>query len=113
MAAGFVVWGASCVAFHVSLASDVKQVAYLAGFLVVVGVVTLFADSPEQTGTRGLRWAGVVTTVTLLVALEVALTLNHVERCQRLRRRGDVREPERDRDRALPPCLRRLRLLRR
>ncbi len=78
MAAGFMVWGASCLAFHVSLASDVKQVAYLAAFLVVVGIFTLFAGSPDQSGMRALRWAGVVTTITLLLALEVALTLNHI-----------------------------------
>lgn len=78
MAAGFAVWGASCLFYGVSVSSMIKEVGYLASFIVVVGIVIWFAESRDRTGMRTLRWAGVVTTGTLIVALGVALTINHI-----------------------------------
>ncbi|MDX6296959.1 MAG: hypothetical protein QOI51_816 [Nocardioidaceae bacterium] len=78
MAAGFAVWGASCLLYRVSVSSMLKEVGYLVSFVVVVGIVILFAESRDRTGIRMLRWAGVVTTCTLILALGVALTINHI-----------------------------------
>lgn len=79
MTAGFAVWGAACVFSSVTISPVVKQVAYLGSFVVVVAVLILIAESLDMVGIRVLRWAGVVTTVTLVAALGFALTFNHVD----------------------------------
>lgn len=78
MAAGFAVWGAASVFHGIALASAVKQCAYLGSFVLMVAALIGFARSTDLAAMRVLRWAGVVTTATLLVALELALTLNSV-----------------------------------
>lgn len=79
MAAGFAVWAAASLFHAVSLASVVKQYAYLGGFVLIVAALIGFAESTSQSAMKILRWAGVVTTCTLLAGLLLALTINHVD----------------------------------
>ncbi len=78
IAAGFAVWGAASLFNSVSLAAELKQCFYLGSFVLVVAAFLCFAESEDQSAMRLLRWAGVLTTCTLLAALELALTINHV-----------------------------------
>jgi len=78
MVAGFAVWAAASLYNSVSLASELKQCFYLGSFVLVVAAFVCFAESKDQSAMRVLRWAGVVTTCMLLAALELALTINHV-----------------------------------
>jgi hypothetical protein len=93
MTAGFTVWAGSCIYAGVSLASLVKQVGYLVAFLVLVGVIVSFAESEDQTAIRVLRWAGVVTTCTLIVALGLALAVNHIQPTSVLASAVRLRDP--------------------
>lgn len=82
MAAGFLVWAAACIYAGVTLSSTVKEVAFLIGFVVVTGLLVGFAESADPRPMRILRWAGVVTTVVLLLALGVALAINSINPLQ-------------------------------
>lgn len=93
MAAGFAVWAAASLFHAVSLASVIKQYAYLGGFVLVVAALIGCAESRSQDAVKILRWAGVATTLTLLAALQLALTINHVNAAQVLANAATAGDP--------------------